>query len=177
MTGEFSGSMGGVGLSSDGVSVGGGSIHGGSTTTSHRAQQFVPPAPKAREPSDDEFLLCFMLIMCSLVIVIVGNGWLESIGLDGTEVFGFMVYVPAVVGSITFILALVKMLQCAGKAPDPAIREAYLKEVETDKKAAEIHARLRYCEVDHIVYDPVTKESAHAEAEPIHQMVRRIASR
>lgn len=168
--------MGGVGLSSDGVSVGGGSIHGGSTTTSHRAQQFVPPAPQAREPSDDDFILCFMLMMCSLVIVIVGSGWLESIGLDGTELFGLLGYAPAALGCITFILALVKMLQCAGKTPDPAIREAYLKEVEVDKAAAEIHARLRYCEVDHIVYDPVTKESAHAEADPIHQMVRRIAS-
>ena len=176
MTGEFSGSMSGVGLSSDGVSVGGGSIHGGSTTTSHRAQQFLPPPPQAIEPSDDEVILCVMLMFCSLFIGIAGKAWLSSIGLNGTEMFGMLGYVPPVLGCILFLIGLARMLQSANRKPDPAIRKAYLRAVKLDKTAVQVHGRLRYCEVDHIVYDPITKESAHAELDPIHRMVRRIAS-
>lgn len=168
--------MGGVGLSSDGVSVGGGSIHGGSTTTSHRAQQFLPPPPQAIEPSDDETILCFMLMLCSIFIGIVGKPWLGSLGLNGSEMFGMLGYAPWILGCIMFLIAFTKMIQSLNRKPDPTIRKAYLRAVKLDKTAVQVHGRLRYCEVDHIVYDPITKESAHAELDPIHRMVRKIAS-
>lgn len=180
VSGEFSGSMSGVGLSSEGISVNGGSVHGGSTSTSHRALQFAPPSPMARRPSDDKFIIALIMFFMGLAMLILGDSIFDTLGLSSSdfkeEFYGITSYLPKIVGCVVSIAGLFHMISSTNNKPDPAVQAAYQKAVEVDNKVAEIHARLRYCEADHLVFDPVSKSSSHAEAADIHKMLRILAS-
>lgn len=170
----------GIGIGSGGVGVGVGSVSGSSTHTSHLAAQLSAPEPQARDPTCKAFLYGIaMLFLAAMtyrglpaVLSMLGEG------NEGSQEIsqGFMDVAAIGISATMVIMALFMFYSALTMDNESEDIKIFNRDLAQDRARLAVHERLRYCESDHQVFDPVTGKGCVAEEHYIHHMVSSIAS-
>lgn len=172
-TTEKSGELLGGGLSSSGVVVGGGGYAGSETNRTLRSATFAPPREKTVEPDTSRMLE----LLSYLGVGIVGFTIL-TYGIYGIltlltfpfstimkQLFDDAIYFYIFLGVISGLFIIVTTPKDYTKVDKEKMRNG---------ERMEVYHRLRYVEVDNIVFDPATLKGCHADRDYISSLIENI---
>lgn len=179
-SGAFTGTATGIGVGSGGVGVGVGSVSGSSTHTSHLAAQFSAPEPQASDPTHNAFLYGMAMLMMAAVTYSCLPAALSMLseGSENAQTIsqGFMDIAAIGIASTMVMMALFMFYSSITMDKESEDMKTFNRDVAQDQARLVVHERLRYCDSDHQVFDPVTGKGCVAEGHNIHQMIYSIAN-
>lgn len=191
-TGKWSGSGGGIGIGAGGPLLFVGGASGTKQEQSRRAEAFAAPSPRASHPATG------MVVSAALVLLAAGffygiawpvlGDFLSSVDGGTPTAPGEMVrvdqqlseFLPIAGTGVVLVSIFAAAMQLFGAhkaATDPGELERYRAAQERDKAREQAYYRLRYCEADHLAFDPVSGLHAPAEAVHIDALLSRISDK
>lgn len=171
-TTEKSGALLGGGLSTSGVVVGGGGYAGSETNQTLRSATFSPPQEKTVEPDTSRMLE----LLSYLGVVIVGftiltyaiYGILTLLAYPFStimkQMFEDAIYFYIFLGVIIALFIIVTTPKDYSKVDKEKMRNG---------ARMEVYHRLRYVEVDNIVFDPSSNNGCYANRDSIRDLIEK----
>ncbi|HCH7782774.1 TPA: hypothetical protein NNM78_002213 [Pseudomonas aeruginosa] len=193
VTGSWSGSGGGLSVGADSIGLMAGGASGSTKSMTERAKAFVPPLARASDGVTKAILLVSggvaLMFFAYLGTSILGNinDLQEGITYYGTEGYvgrggsvsqlahrldGFESYA----GFVVIFAALCSLYSSISNSRSEEGRKAYLRAKRLDRERVRVYQQLRYCEADHVAFDPVSGKSAPAEAASVQRLIDSVAS-
>lgn len=178
-SGRFTGSASGIGVGTGGIGVGVGSVSGTSTNTSYRAAQFSAPETRAKDPATRAFFSGIVMLLGAAIAYRVVPPMLTMSGQNsiGTSVIpeGFADIAAIALALVMVAMAIWTFFRALSMGDNSAEMKVYNRDAAVDQASSGIHQRLRYCDSDHLVFDPVSGQSCVGEEHYIHQLAYSIA--
>lgn len=197
VTGRWSGSGGGLSVGADSIGLMAGGASGSTKSMTERAKAFVPPFARASDGVAKAMLLVSggvaLMLFAYLGTSILGNlnDIQEGVTYYGTEGYGgrggsvsqlshrldgFESYA----GSVVIFAALCSfglyLYRNVSNSRSEAGRKAYLRAKRLDRERVRVYQQLRYCEADHVAFDPVSGKYAPAEPANVQRLIDSVAS-
>jgi hypothetical protein len=186
--GSWHGSAGLVGIGNEGLAFGAASMSGNHTSQSLRAQEFMAPRPEAVHEASVGFRRLMTGLMGLFMLVLLGKVAFPFIDDAGSTTYYLggdssgprheLQELAIWLGGAGFLLlAVFGLVYMVIKAYEPEANRQFKQAKARDRRRDRIYSRLRYCEYDHIVFDPVTRAEAPATERRINVLINSIADR
>ncbi|HIH5043308.1 TPA: hypothetical protein ACYSE6_006605 [Pseudomonas aeruginosa] len=179
--GDWSGSGAGVGLGSSGPGIVVGSASGIRRDRTARAEAFAEakPSPRARHPVNAILGAAVATLFAGIVFAKMFS-MMAARAATSTDptTQGLAAVAPYAAGVVLVVCVVLAGLAFykAGGSPDPKALRAFHAAEARDQAREAAYYRLRYCENDHIVFDPLTRRHARAEQAWIAQLIEQLAA-
>ncbi|MBI6882447.1 hypothetical protein [Pseudomonas putida] len=168
-SGEFSGSTSSIGVGTNGISVHGGSLHGTTSSSSYLASQLQMPHVPGSLPENLGLLSGLFMLLAGIMSMTVLHEAIEIIGAtDDMKLVGFGAiaeFIPYVMGGLLMLSGLYTSWQGVSYKTPQQDLDAYSFKQNLNKEIAVIYPRIRYCEADHLVFDPKTEQTCAPKAD------------
>ncbi len=172
--GSFGGS--GVGIGSDGLVFGG--ISGTRTSRSVLAESFAPPSAKASHRATGLAIGAGFTIMAGLFYWQIGIPMLLSMDSGGSgpeqNMSQMVTFVGAILPFFLFSVGGFKVYQAWKSSTSKADAKAYRDAQAIDQAREAKYQQLRYCDNDHIVFDPASGHYSQADALGIEALLTKV---